>query len=412
LGLWLASGSALASAASDLPRAIGGARLVEAMESSPATVVVVVKSTRPLGGTGFGAVVRVEDPIVGEVAIGTELRIAWEELSASRAPRFAPGERALVVLEPLSGASIWRTRLPDADERTQTLGIAMRGDAFLRGPALGTATLLEHYLALTPEDRAGPDGVAYLAQLAAIGEMPLATDAVARLETRSELDAKLGQRSARHLVQALVREDATAALEDALIELVRRHQLNAMRDPLEALAEGGVLAPPVVYAALAQLTDGLTREQTTRLLAQGPERYREVAVRNAGGSGADRDLHARLRRDPAASVRIGAIERLVELRGVAAIGPVADALADPEPTVRAAAAVQLAGLGADAVPELKRVVEASDPDAARAAIAALALTGSGAGGDALREIAAEHPDPSIRMVARLALGGKVGETHD
>jgi HEAT repeat protein len=144
-------------------------------------------------------------------------------------------------------------------------------------------------------------------------------------------------------------------------------------------------------------------------LAHGPERYREVAARNAGGEGADRELKTLSRRDPSPAVRISAIERLVELRGTQAIAPVSDALADPEPTVRAAAAQGLGKLGAVAVPDLKRVVEANDPDAARAALAGLTLSGTGESGDALREIAATHPDKKIREIAVMALGGKIDD---
>ncbi|MBW1688173.1 MAG: hypothetical protein JRS35_24305 [Deltaproteobacteria bacterium] len=176
------------------------------------------------------------------------------------------------MLEPLSGASIWLSRLPDPKQRSKTLGVAMRGDAFLRNPSLGTANLLEHYLALAAADRAGARGVSYLAQLAAVGEIPLAVDVVARLGTRAGLDAELGQTGALQLTSALVRDDATEALQDALVTLIVRHHLVAMQAPLEALAASAELAPPIVYAALAGLEGGLSPERTAQLLAQGHER--------------------------------------------------------------------------------------------------------------------------------------------
>jgi hypothetical protein len=399
-------------AAQSAVRAAGGVRLLEAMETAPATVVAYVQTTRALPEGAHAAVMRVEAPIVGEVAIGTLLEVAWEEPSRSRAPRFQSGERVLVVLEPLSGASIWLSRLPDPKQRSKTLGVAMRGDAFLRNPSLGTANLLEHYLALAAADRAGARGVGYLAQLAAAGEIPLAVDVVARLGTRAGLDAKLGQTGALQLTSALVRDDATEALQDALVALIVRHRLVSMQAPLEALAASAELAPPIVYAALAGLEGGLSPERTAQLLAQGHERYREVGARNAGGDEAPSKLRSLVRRDPSPTVRINALERLAELRGEGAIGTLSDALADSEPTVRAAAAIQMGALGSAAVPDLLRVTAAGDPDAARAAIAALVLTGSAEGTAALGEIAERHSDPSVRALAKIALGEEVGHAHD
>jgi len=399
-------------AAPEAVRAAGGVRLLEAMETSPASVVVVVEGTRLLGGSGHAAIVRVEDPIVGKVAIGTKLPIAWEELAAARAPRFRPGDRVLMALEPLPGASIWLSRLPDPEERAKTLSVAMRGDAFLRSPSLGTANLIDHYLALLPADRSGAHGIGYLAQLAALAEIPLAVDAVVRLGTLSDLDATLTPPVARQLAGALVRGDATPALEDALVDLIDRQRLLSMRDPLGALIAGDELAPAIVYAALAKLEGGLSPERTAKLLAQAPERYRQVGARNASGANAHDTLRALIRRDPSAAVRVSAIDRLVELRGEEAIPTVADALRDSQPAVRASAARKLGALGAAAVPELQRVVEANDADAARAAVVALALTGTAEGTAALAEIADGHPDESLRKLARVALGGDLGHTHD
>jgi len=399
-------------AAESAVRAAGGVRLLEAMETAPASVVAHVETTRALPEGAHAATMRVEDPIVGEVAIGTPLEVAWEEPSRSRAPRFQAGDRVLVVLEPLSGASIWLSRLPDPEQRSKTLGVAMRGDAFLRNPSLGTANLLQHYLALAADDRAGAEGVGYLAQLAAIAEIPLAVDAVARLGTRAGLDAKLGPEGASQLTSALVREDATEPLREALLALIGQHHLVSMRAPLEARAAGDELAPPIVYAALAELEGGLSPERTARLLAQGHERYREVGARSAAGDEAPSKLRSLVRRDPSPKVRISALERLVELRGEGAIGTLCEALADSERTVRAAAAVQLGAAGSAAVPDLVRVTEAGDVDAARAAVAALVLTGSDEGVAALGEIAERHPDPSVRALAKIALGKELGHAHE
>jgi hypothetical protein len=403
---------AAAPALAEKPRARGGAQLVLAMEQAPATVVAEVSNTRELTGSGRAATLRVESSVVGEIAHGAGLTIAWEELAASRASRFRAGDRVLVVLEPLAGASIWLDRLPDASERASTLAVAMQGNAFLRNPAPGEVLLLQHYLALIPSERAGAAGVGYLAQLASGAQLPLAIDAVARLAVRTDLDRSVSESTANDLARALLREDASAELEEALLALVAARRPGALRARLVAMTGGDELAPPIVYAALAEYDEGISPELGARLAEQAPERYRRVAARSASGEGADDVLRSLLRSDPAPSVRASAIERLVELRGEAAIAPVAGALYDPEPGVRVTAARQLGALGENAVPELRRVAEGNDLDAARAAIAGLMWSGAGAGHDALVELAAEHPDDSVRMLADVALGRKTGHGHD
>lgn len=404
LGLAVGFAGADASAV----RAVGGVRLIQAMEAAPATVVARIERTRALGSHGYGAVVRVETAVTGEVQPGAELEIAWEELSTSRAPRFAAGERALMVLEPLSGASIWRARLPDTEERLKTLGVAERGDAFLRSPSPASTLLLQHYLALAPEAREGATGIDYLARLVEAAELPLAIAAVESLAQRNGLAAALAPESARQLAAGVVRAETSAGLQQALLDLIGRHRPESMRAPLEALAAGPELASASVYLALARLDGALSPQRTLRLLKDAPGPQRRVAVRYASGPRAEAELRSILRGDPSAQVRSAAVVRLAELGGLAAVAPIADVLRDPEPQVRAAAAQQLGSFGAGAVPELRRIVDGTDPDATRAAIVALALTESPAGVEALGEIASEHSDAAVREFARLALGSELG----
>lgn len=394
------------------PRARGGVGLVRAMERAPATVVAEVEKARELSGSGRAASLRVETVLVGEVLRGARLHIAWEELAASRASRFQAGDRLLVVLVPLPGASIWLSRLPDPAERASTLTVAARGDAFLRNPAPGEVLLLDHYLALAPAERVGPAGAGYLAQLAAGAQLPLAIDAVARLAADADLERHVSEASAEQIVVALLRGDATPELEQALLELVAQRRPSALKQRLVALTAGDALAPPIVYAALAAYEDGIAPDQSVALLEQESESYRLIGVRSASGPGADDLLRSLLRSDPAPSVRASAIERLVALRGDAAISAVAGALYDPEPGVRGSAAKQLGGLGAAAVPDLQRVAEGNDVDAARAAVAGLMWTGSEEGREVLRALAEEHTDGSVRLLANVALGREAGHVHD
>lgn len=393
------------AAAAAPPRAVSGEHLIGAMEAAPATVVGEVLEVQQLDTHGYLGRLRVESALVGKAAPGLELHIAWEELAPSRAVRFAEGDRVLMALEPLPGASIWLGRIPDPDLRTRTVSPALAGDAFLRNPSPGSLDLLSHYLMLEPGIREGPTGVSYLAWLAAVAELPLAASAVARLAEVPALDERLEADGAEALVVALLRTDAPAALQDALLALVEKRRLETLRPALRAQVPADAPPPPLVISALASLDGGLTHEELARL-AEGETSVEErrVAARWARGTEAA-DLLARLvRDDPDPAVRSNAVARLVELEGAGGASRAAAALYDPEPAVRTSAATSLGSLGAAAVPELVTVTERGDRDAAQAAVAGLLLTRSAEGDEALRQIAKDHPDPGVRNLARLALG--------
>jgi hypothetical protein len=175
------------------------------------------------------------------------------------------------------------------------------------------------------------------------------------------------------------------------------------------LAAGDPPPPAGVFAALARLDDGLSPERSARLLSQSPPRTRAVAARWARGADSEARLADLLHGDPAPEVRVAAAQRLLELRGAAAIEPLLPALADPDGSVRGAALRALAALGDPAVAPLRRVADGGDEQAARSAVAALALSASPAAHAALVEIAAGSPDPSLRALADVALGRPIGE---
>lgn len=400
------------AAGDDLPRASGGVHLVEALEAAPTAVVAVVAEPRRIDAHAFAARLRVESPLAGPVPAGAELRIAWEELASSRATRFAEGERVLIALEPLPGASIWAARFPDPEVRSGVFGVSMRGDAFLRAPSGLAVERLEHYLKLATSDREGTNGVALLAEIAALCEPPLAVSAAERLTRYSGLDEKLDPAAAALVVRALLRTDAGPALSTVLLEVVARERPPALHAPLEALASREALAPAIVFEALAALDSGVAPARAARLLSDASPAHREVAVRHASGPEARVELARLARSDPASSVRALAVERLLALSGQSAIEDGLSALHDPEPNVRGAAARALGSLGATAIPGLLRKVDSNDPDAARAAVVALHLTGSPEATTALAEIADSHRDAGVRALAAIALGRKIGDVHE
>jgi hypothetical protein len=411
-----AAAAALAAAlgqavAAQAPRAAGGVRLLEAAEQAPATLVGEIRAPEQLDRHGWTALLAVELSLSGPAAAGRELRIAWEELAESRAPRFAAGERVLLSLEPLPGASLWRERFPEAARRREVSAVAMAGDAFLRRPAGRDVTLLQHYLALAPAARAGAPGAARLVDLVAEAESALAADALRRLDAHAQLDAELGAENAARLAGALLRPGADEGFRSALAELIGRRQLASARPTLLELARRDPPPPPAVFEALALLDGELAPELAARLLAAAPPEQRRVAARHASGPGAGATLERLLRADPAPEVREAAVERLADLRGEAALDALSRALSDSAPAVRGSAARRLALLGTPGVTPLQSAAEGSDLEAASAAVVGLGLSSAPEARDALRELAAGHPDERLRKLAELALGRPLGHRH-
>ena len=394
--------------ASAAPRAAGGVKLLEAMESSPATVVAQVVEPVRLDRHAFGAGIRVETALHGPLEAGDRARIAWEELAESRAPRFADGDRILVSLVRLPGASIWRQRIPDDQERSGALGVAMRGDAFLRRPSIGSVGVLQHYLALGGQERAGSAGAGYLVDLVAGAELPLAKSAVERLEGLPGLEEMLGERSGPRLARALLRGEADDAFRRDLVGLIGSRSLESARPALEAMAASQPPPPPQVFEALAALEGGVSGWRLAALLEDAPVEQRLVAARHASGPEAEDTLVRLLASDPAPEVRAAAASRLVELEGEQALEPLLRGLADPESSVRVTAARHLAGLGEPAVPRLRQVVEANDTEAAAAAVVALGLSPAPGARAALVEISTHHANAGLRALADIALGRPLG----
>jgi hypothetical protein len=367
-----------------------------------------VGSVRELDRHGRAAELAVVRSLNGPFAKGRTLSVVWEELSAARAPRFAPGERVLVSLEALPGQSIWRERIPDAEERSAALHVAQRGDAFLRDPSSSEVDTLAHYLWLDAAQRDGAKGAEYLVALAVDAQVPLAMDAVAALADHPHLADEIDARSGGALVAALVRDDGSEAFRAAIVALIGARRLEATRAALEARADAEAPAPAAVFEALAQLDGGIGVVRSAALLASEPAAQRRVAARYLSGPDAAATLDRLLRRDDADAVRAASAERLFELEGDAALEPLLGALADPATSVRGTAARLLAGFGAPAVAPLRQVVAGNDPDAASAAVIALGFNTAPTARAALREIASDHPETRVRKLAELTLGGPLG----
>ena len=416
LTIQLAAGLALASALAPSAwaqgvRAAGGVEIVAAIDRSGLCVVGRTRSVRALDAKGYTAQLVVEQALGAGVASGRVLAIAWEELASARPPRFANEDRVLVCLEALPGSTLWLRRFPDPEQRREVLRVASRGGAFLRDPLPGSLGELEHYARLTPADRAGSQGAVRLVALAARAEMPIAEDAVARLSARETLARQLDAELATQLIEALLRPDASEALQQGVLRLIAERRPPALRPPLEALASRTPPPSALVFEALARFDGGLPPERSAALFRDASPERRATAARFASGPDAASRLTERLRSDPAASVRAAAVARLVSLEQERALTTAMATLADEDADVRLAGARAVASLGAAAVPDLRAAVEAGRQPAASTAIAALRMTATEEAHVALVAIAMSHSDEGIRKLAGLAIGEPLGETH-
>ena len=393
-------------------RARGGVRLLEAMTAGGPVLVGRVDAIERLDPHGYTAWIHVERALGepdGATEPGSAVRIAWEELAASRPPRFDDSERVLVCLERLGSASIWRQRIPDPSERRQTAGIAMQGDAFLRDPRLGTVDVLHHYLSLSPADRETAAGAGYLASLAAGAQVPLAEDAARRLAGMEDPGGKLAGFGDALIVRALLRDDADGGLEAALLEVVAASATPSLAKELKTATRGESLPAPRLFRALALASSGLPASDVARLLASREAVYRVVVAQTAEGDRAVAILTKLMASDPSPEVRAAAVVRLSRLEGKRSLPRVLAALCDDDSGVRTAAAAAAASQGDAAIPGLRAVAYGQDAAckssaaAPRAAVDGLSRLGP-AGRKTLAEIAEGHSDPAVRKLAGIALG--------
>ena len=392
--------------AAGAPPAAGSPGVIAALERAPWALVAVFEAPRPLDGEAYVALARVERTLMGQTRERVE--VVWEERARQRPVRFAAGDRVLLALEPLPGHSVWRQRIPDAEQRARSLYVALEGEAFARAPSAGAVLELEHYLRLPPDLRERATGVGYLAALAEGAEPPIAASALERLAAVPDLDAQLDPGAAASLVRALLRDDDDGALRERTLALVGSGPLRALRPLLIVLAAREPLAPAAVFDALGRVDGALPSEQALRLLAvSDADDHRRAGARYASGAAVQR-LPAVLKSDAAPKVRAAAVTRWLEVEGVGGADRASPALRDSDAEVRNVALMALAQLGPDAVPVLRAAIETAPPEVARSAVAALTVAGGPASTSVLRQLADTHPDEGVRMLAGAALGRPMG----
>ena len=395
----------VAAAGAGVP-APGGEPLLAAAETATATALGTLEQPGQVDLHGWAASLQVERVLTGDLAPGSKVRIAWEELSRGRPARFRDGDRILVALDPLPGASLWSQRFPNRD----ALAVAAGGDAFLRTPDAASVETLAAYLALAPEQRLAGPGVEALTDLLSRAQPPLARAALARLAELPGLDSKISYAARQQLAHAVADPGRPTELRQGVLRLIGGRKLRSLRPAAELQAQEGSPLRSEALGALAALDGGMPADRVARLLESEDPAVRGVAVRNAPGTPSERRLARLLREDPDPQVRAAAVEALLAAQGEAAVGPASAALFDSDAGVREAAVRGLASLGAAAVPTLENLVERRVGEEVGAPLAALALAGP-AGRAALERIAALHPDEQVRALARAMTGRRARPPH-
>jgi HEAT repeat protein len=373
-----------------------GRALLQAAETARATVVVRVDEVTQLDRSGYAANVQVERVLAGAAQPGSPLRIGWEELAAKPPPRLRAGQRVLVALDDLPQASLWRQRFPDG----HALVLAAHGDALIVDPVAGDVDLIAAYLQLGTPAPAAARSAALVRVV--VGASPLlASAAVARLAALPNLAAAIDGPATAQLMTAASDAGKPLLLRRDIVAFVGQARLTAATPQLERLAQRDSALEAEALTALGQIR-GLPAAQVEELLDRKQAAQRAVGARFATGALAERRLPQLLRQDPDPAVRAAAAIALAESHTLWGLDDAIPALADPDPQVRSAAAQALGALGAPAIPTLESVAR-SQPAAARGAITALAMAGP-QGVAVVRQLAEDHPDTRLRDFARLALG--------
>ena len=372
------------------------------VETARRTVVARIDSVDAIDTEGYRARLVVERDLAKPAdasAAPETLTIGWEELAQGRPPRFAPGERVLVALDPLPGYSLWRKRFPDG----QALAVAMQGLAFLRDPDPGTVEALARYLRVAPDERSEAPGVEALARLVADAADSVALGCAQRLADIAGLATKLREPAAAALGAAIGNPARSEPLRRTLLALAGDRQLDALRPfALQMTATGPPLAGPA-WTAVAKIDGGLPADTVKRLIGDGDPGVRAVAVRWAADTPEQARAILAMRRDPSPEVRAAAAEAMIATREPTALAAGYDALFDREAVVRASAGRALGALGADTVPHLRELALSRSMPDAEGPLGALAFGGP-EGQAALIELSLTHSDEKVRGFAKMLLG--------
>jgi hypothetical protein len=383
-------------------QAAGGVSLISSATKALAVVTGVVSGPAKVDLHGWTASLAVDGVLLGSVALGDKLQIAWEELSTARRERFTDGDRILVVLERLPTQSLWRKRFPNADAQHPVFAVASAGDAFLRSPDGATTAELEHYLAMSSSAREGGPGSVKLAEIVGAADPSVAREALDLLAARPDLAAELGDDGAEFLLRAASDATRDPAVRRGALALAAKNALPGVREAALKLAEPGSSLRADAYRTLGML-GGVSAAEIEKLL-DDPDADLRIAGAELAAAPALRPRLVKIaRNDSSARVRLAVARALLAGDGSAAISDTIALLDDSDADVRKGVAASIGSVGKDAVEPLRTVVEKGSEPAALAAVYGLSRAGK-EGATALYFIANSHTNEKIRNFAGLALG--------
>lgn len=400
------------------PSARGERGVLESARRGSRLVTGRVGKPERLDRSGYIADLRIEQAFPGSgLRAGSTIRFVWEELSPSRAVRFARDDRVLVSLTSLPTTSIWRKRLPTPAQRSGVLLLESRGDAFVRNPSQASAYALEHYLLMAPRERERAAGLAYIVDLVAVAAPGLANEALATLAACEDLATRLADGSQIALVRIAADQRLSFELRVRVLDLAGQRRLEAARPELERLASGPPPIDAAALGALARIDGALSAEETKQMLSSERQELRLVGVRFADSSDGElllEQLTPLIESDPSAAVRRAIVERLLDALGAQAYEAALRGLGDEDDAARTEIATRIGREGAVIVPLLKlRIYDENDAytrNESDGAVIALGFAGMD-GTQLLKQVHEEHPDERTRKLAGLALGHFPGHEH-
>ncbi len=378
-----------------------GEPFLVAAETALAVLVGTIERAERLDSRAYSAQLKVERVVHG-VADAARQTIAWEQTASSRSPRLEPGKRVMVALGPLPTSTLWRSR----GLASSTWLVAAGGYAYLAAPDDASVELVAAYLRLEPSQRASAPGLVALSRLTAGANPKLATAALRRISA-APLDPP--REAVAILARSADNPNLSREVRVGVLELLGKRRLREARAVVLRLAEADSELEPEAMETLAELDGGLEPPTVERLLADERASHRVVGARYARAEVAERTLPRLARTDPDPSVRAAAAVSLAATRTTWGLAVAIEALADPAPQVRSASSKAIAELGAVAVPALRAEIE-RDSASAPGAIATLALMGR-VGHPVLVEVARRSESERLRGLALLALGQVRDEHH-